>query len=139
MVLVGLKGLKMSDSPMVSLLIPIYNVERYLEECLDSAVNQTLKDIEIICINDGSTDSSPDIIRRYMANDGRVRMIDKANSGYGSSMNMGLDAATGKYIGILESDDYLELDALEVMVAAAEKMILRLLGRISSFFVATRG
>ena len=121
MVLVGLKGLKMSDSPMVSLLIPIYNVERYLEECLDSAVNQTLKDIEIICINDGSTDSSPDIIRRYIANDGRVKMIDKANSGYGSSMNMGLDAATGKYIGILESDDYLELDALEVMVAAAEK------------------
>lgn len=121
MALIGLKGLKMSDSPMVSLLVPIYNVERYLEECLDSAVNQTLKDIEIICINDGSTDSSPDIIRRYMANDGRVRMIDKANSGYGSSMNMGLDAATGKYIGILESDDYLELDALEVMVAAAEK------------------
>lgn len=111
----------MSDSPMVSFLVPIYNVERYLEECLDSAVSQTLKDLEIICINDGSTDSSPDIIRRYMAKDNRVKIIDKANSGYGSSMNMGLDAATGKYIAILESDDYLELDALETMVAAAEK------------------
>ncbi|MDO4443813.1 MAG: glycosyltransferase family 2 protein [Slackia sp.] len=107
--------------PLVSLLVPIYNVERYLRECLDSACSQTLRDIEIICINDGSTDSSPDIIREYMQRDERVRMIDKANSGYGASMNKGLAAAQGRYIGILESDDFFEEDALEVLVAAAEK------------------
>ena len=91
-----------SDTPKVSLLVPICNVERYLRECLDSAVAQTLKDIEIICINDGSTDSSPDIIREYMECDPRVKMIDKANSGYGDSMNRGLEMARGEYVGILE-------------------------------------
>lgn len=108
-------------APLVSLLVPIYNVERYLRECLDSAKNQTLKDIEIICINDGSTDSSPDIIREYMAADQRFRMIDKPNSGYGSSMNMGLKEATGKYVGILESDDFFEPNALEALFNAAER------------------
>lgn len=96
-----------SDTPKVSLLVPICNVERYLRECLDSAVAQTLKDIEIICINDGSTDSSPDIIREYMERDPRVKMIDKANSGYGDSMNRGLEMACGEYVGILESDDFM--------------------------------
>ena len=110
-----------TGSPVLSLLIPIYNVERYLHECLDSAVAQTLKDIEIICINDGSTDSSPDIIREYMERDARVKMIDKANSGYGDSMNRGLDMARGKYVGILESDDFMARDALEKLVAAAER------------------
>lgn len=109
------------SEPLVSLLVPVYNVERYLRECLDSACAQTLHDIEIICINDGSTDSSPDIIRSYMECDERVRMIDKENSGYGASMNKGLDAARGRYIGILESDDFFEPDALEVLVNAAEK------------------
>lgn len=106
--------------PLVSLLIPIYNVEKYLRECLDSAKNQSLSDIEIICINDGSTDSSPAIIREYMESDTRFKIIDKPNSGYGASMNQGLAAARGKYIGILESDDFFELDALEMLVEAAE-------------------
>lgn len=108
-----------SRRPFVSLLIPIYNVERYLPECLDSAVKQTLRDIEIICINDGSTDSSPEIISRYAAEDDRVKVIDKPNSGYGSSMNLGLEEATGDYIGILESDDFFELDALETLYREA--------------------
>ena len=110
-----------SGSPVLSLLIPIYNVERYLHECLDSALAQTLKDIEIICINDGSADNSPAIIREYMQRDTRVKMIDKANSGYGDSMNRGLDMARGKYVGILESDDFMAPDALEKLVAAAER------------------
>ncbi len=110
-----------SGSPVLSLLIPIYNVERYLRECLDSAVAQTLEDIEIICINDGSTDNSPAIIREYMERDARVKMIDKANSGYGDSMNRGLEMARGKYVGILESDDFMAPDALEKLVAAAER------------------
>lgn len=108
------------SEPVVSLLVPIYNVERYLRECLDSACSQTLEDIEIICLNDGSTDSSPDIIREYMARDSRVRMVDKPNSGYGASMNRGLAEARGRYIGILESDDFFEPDALELLVNAAE-------------------
>ena len=106
-----------SGSPVLSLLIPIYNVERYLRECLDSAVAQTLEDIEIICINDGSTDNSPAIIREYMEHDARVKMIDKANSGYGDSMNHGLEMARGKYVGILASDDFMAPDALETLVA----------------------
>ena len=89
------------SEPLVSLLVPIYNVEKYLRQCLDSARNQTLEDIEVICINDGSTDSSPNIIREYMAEDSRFRMIDKPNSGYGASMNKGLGTAQGKYIAIL--------------------------------------
>lgn len=78
--------------PVVSLLVPIYNVEKYLRECLDSAKNQTLSDIEVICINDGSTDSSPDIICEYMQADSRFKMIDK----HGTLMSQGLDAACGK-------------------------------------------
>ena len=107
--------------PVVSLLIPIYNVERYLPECLDSAIGQSLGDIEIICINDGSTDSSPDIIAQYAAKDPRIKVIDKPNSGYGCSMNMGLHAASGDYIGILESDDFFDPDALETLCDAALK------------------
>lgn len=110
----------MSNSK-VSLLIPIYNVEKYLAECLDSAVAQTLEDIEIICINDGSTDASLDIIKSYAERDKRVKIIDKKNSGYGASMNRGLDVATGEYIGILESDDFFEPDALESLYAAAKE------------------
>ena len=106
--------------PAVSLLIPIYNVERYLPECLDSAVGQTLMDIEVICINDGSTDSSPEIISRYAAKDDRIKVIDKPNSGYGCSMNLGLQEATGEYVGILESDDFFEPDALESLYRAAK-------------------
>ena len=109
-----------SDTPKVSLLVPICNVECYLRECLDSAVAQTLKDIEIICINDGSTDSSPDIIREYMERDSRVKMIDKANSGYGDSMNRGLEMARGEYVGILESDDFMFEDSLQKLVAKAD-------------------
>ena len=107
--------------PRVSLLVPIYNVENYLRECLDSAQNQTLRDIEIICINDGSKDSSRSIIQEYLDCDDRFRVIDKENSGYGISMNMGLDAARGEYVGILESDDFFEPNALELLVNTAEK------------------
>ncbi len=109
-----------SSRPKVSLLVPIYNVERYLRQCLDSAAAQTLSDIEVICINDGSTDGSPVIIREYLERDPRFRMIDKANSGYGDSMNRGLDAARGEFVGVLESDDFMAPDALEKLVGAAE-------------------
>jgi len=106
--------------PKLSVVIPIYNVERYLRECLDSVLAQTLKDIEIICVDDGSTDSSPDILREYAAADSRVKVISKPNSGYGHTMNTGFDAAAGEYIGIVESDDVIPEDMFEVLCREAD-------------------
>ncbi len=105
----------------VSIVIPIYNAEKYLEKCLVSVINQTLRDIEIICVNDGSTDSSLDIVKRYAKDDGRIKIIDKPNSGYGNSMNMGFDLATGEYLGLVESDDYAERDMFERLYVEAKK------------------
>lgn len=105
----------------VSIVVPIYNVEKYLRQCLDSVVNQTLKDIEIICVNDGSKDSSLAIIEEYAAKDERVKIIDKPNSGYGNSMNRGFDMATGEYIGIIESDDYADPDMFEKLYNCAKE------------------
>lgn len=104
---------KLTHAPKVSILVPIYNVEKYLRQCLDSLVSQTLEDIEIICINDGSTDSSPEIINEYAKRDPRIVVITKKNSGYGDSMNTGLDKARGEYIGIVESDDWAEPNMFE--------------------------
>ncbi len=109
--------------PAISVLVPIYNVERYLAECLDSLLAQTFGNFEAILINDGSTDGSRDIIQRYLDADPRFRVIDKPNSGYGASMNRGLDEARGTYVGILESDDVFEPNALQVLydaIVAAE-------------------
>ncbi len=105
----------------VSIVIPIYNVERYLRQCLESVVNQTLKDIEIICVNDGSTDSCQAIIAEYAARDSRVKVIEKANSGYGHSMNVGFGLASGEYIGIVESDDYAEPEMFETLYRIASR------------------
>lgn len=110
----------MKKKPKVSILVPIYNVEKYLEECLDSLVAQTLNEIEIICLNDGSTDKSLEIIKTYAKSDDRIIIVDKENSGYGDSMNKGLKKATGEYIGIVESDDFIELDAFEKMYNLAK-------------------
>ena len=111
----------MSSNPKVSIVVPIYNVEKYLRQCLDSIVNQTLKDIEIICVDDGSKDSSPEIIEEYVKKDSRVKVITKENSGYGNSMNRGFDMATGEYIGIVESDDYADPDMFEKLYDIAKK------------------
>lgn len=105
--------------PKVSVIIPVYNVEKYLRECLDSVVNQTLKDIEIICINDGSTDGSLKILEEYAKSDERIKIIDKPNSGYGASMNLGLEAAISEYIGIVESDDFVEFYMFEKLYKTA--------------------
>lgn len=105
--------------PKVSVVVLVYNVEKYLEQCLDSIVNQTLKDIEIICVDDGSTDKSGEILDKYVTEDDRVKVIHKKNSGYGNSMNIGFDAAQGEYIGIIESDDYAELNMFESLYECA--------------------
>lgn len=108
------------SEPMVSLLMPIYNVERYLPQSLTSAQSQTLRNIEIICIDDGSTDASSEIIAAAAKEDSRIHVLTKANSGYGDSMNHGLAMARGRYIGVLEPDDVMDANALELLVNAAE-------------------
>ena len=94
--------------PLVSIIIPVYNVEKYLEECLESACNQTLKDIEIICVDDGSTDRSREIIVSYAERDPRIYLIDSPHGGASSARNRGIEHARGTYIQFLDSDDYIE-------------------------------
>ena len=107
--------------PAVSILVPICNVQKYLRECVESLVNQTLDNIEIILINDGSKDDSLSIVREFERKDPRIIVIDKPNSGYGDSMNRGLALATGEYVGIVESDDFAALDMFEQLYEAAKK------------------
>lgn len=90
----------------VSIIVPVYNVEKYLSFCLDSLVNQTFKDIEIICVNDGSTDNSTEVLEHYAGFDKRIKIINKENGGLSSARNAGLDAASGKYIAFVDSDDF---------------------------------
>lgn len=94
-----------SGSPSISVIIPVYNVEKYLERCLDSVLNQSFHDIEVICVDDGSTDSSSEILDRYAVKDTRIRVIHQENRGIAAARNVGLDAATGRYISFLDSDD----------------------------------
>lgn len=108
--------------PKVSVLVPIFNNAQYLPECIASIVNQTLTRIEIILINDGSTDPSVlPLLKEYADSDRRIRLINKQNTGYGHSMNVGLEAARGKYIGIVESDDYVDLNMYETLYSIAEE------------------
>ena len=108
-------------APKVTVLVPTYNTEKYLALNLDALVGQTLRDIEIIAINDGSTDGSLDIMRQYAARDARIRIIDKPNSGYGASLNLGIDEARGEYIAVSEPDDYIERTMLAKMYKAGKK------------------
>ena len=105
----------------VSVIIPVYNVEKYLPECLDSVIKQTLKDMEIICVDDGSTDSSGKIIDEYAAKDNRIVVIHKQNGGYGQSCNKGLDIAKGEYVAILEPDDFVDEHMYEDLYNAAKQ------------------
>jgi len=97
----------------ISFIIPVYNVEKYLKQCLDSIINQTLRDIEIICVNDGSTDESLNILKDYKEKDSRIIIINQNNAGQGKARNEGLDVATGEYILFVDSDDWIELNAAE--------------------------
>ncbi len=104
----------------LSIIIPIYNAEEYLHECIDSAINQTLKDIEIILVDDGATDSSPTICDEYAAKDNRVKVIHKPNGGVCDARNVGTQAVTADYFTFLESDDWLPLDACEKLYSYVE-------------------
>ena len=107
--------------PKVSIVVPTYNVEDYLCECIDSLIHQTLKDLEIICVDDGSTDRSPEILRRYAEKDKRIKIISKKNSGYGNTMNVGIKAATGEYLGIVEPDDYVNTNMYKDLCELADE------------------
>lgn len=107
--------------PKISVVIPVYNVEKYLKECLDTVKGQTLKDIEIICIDDGSTDSSGRILEEYAEGDNRFHIIHKTNEGYGKAMNVGIKLATAPYIGVVESDDMIALDMFEKLYLLMEE------------------
>ena len=107
--------------PKVSIVVPIYNVERYLNECVDSILNQTLKDIEVILVDDGSPDNCGAIVDEYAKNDSRVIAVHQKNKGYSSAVNKGIDLANGEYVGIIESDDFIEADMYESLYNNAKK------------------
>ncbi len=103
----------MTDIPKVSVIIPVYNTQSWLKECLDSVLRQTMDDFEVICVNDGSTDHSGSILREYAAKDTRFSVVSQSNQGQSAARNTGLKAARGQYIYFLDSDDYIEPDLLE--------------------------
>lgn len=103
----------------ISIIVPIYNAEKYLNKCLDSLINQTKKELEFILINDGSTDTSEEIIKNYK--DNRIKYFKNKNQGIGKTRNFGISKAQGKYLMFLDSDDYLALDACEKLYDKAEK------------------
>lgn len=106
--------------PLVSVVVPVYNIERYLCQCLDSIARQTLQDIEIICVDDGSTDGSSAILNKYAGSDSRFQLLTQSNLGAGVARNVGMARASGKYLIFLDSDDWFEVDFLEKMVLRAE-------------------
>lgn len=107
--------------PLVSVLIPVYNVEEYLERCLDSVLNQSLTRIEVICVNDGSTDKSLEILKKYQENDSRVIIVNKENGGLPSARNAGIERAKGEYVGFVDSDDYVQPDMFEKLYNTAKR------------------
>ncbi|WP_400218203.1 glycosyltransferase family 2 protein [Methanobrevibacter smithii] len=101
--------------PQISVVVPVYNVEKYLRECLDSLANQTFEDFEVICVNDGSDDSSPDILEEYASEDERFKIVSQENKGLSGARNTGMNYIKGRYLLFLDSDDWLELNALELL------------------------
>ena len=99
--------------PLVSVIIPIYNAALYLQQCLDTIISQTLTDIEIICINDGSTDNTPQILEKYKKKDSRIKVLHQSNKGAGVARNLGLEHATGDYLSFLDADDFFDPSLLE--------------------------
>ena len=108
-------------SPLISVIVPIYNMESLLPRCLDSLAAQTLRDLEIICVDDGSTDGSGGIVRKYASGDSRFRLITQENSGRAEARNAGIRAAAAPYLGFADPDDYVEPDMYERLYRLAEE------------------
>ena len=122
--------------PKISVIIPIYNTQNYLEKCLDSVINQTFKDIEIICVNDCSKDNSLEILKEYSKKDKRVKIIDfKENKGPASARNEALNIAKGEYIGFIDSDDWIDLDFFEKLYFSSQNSFIDIIkGTINFYF-----
>lgn len=105
----------------VSVIIPVYNVQKYLAECLDSVINQTLKDIEIICVDDGSKDNSLKILEEYAAKDGRITILKQQNKGAGAARNLGMSIAKGEYLSFIDSDDFIDVKMYEILYNKIEE------------------
>lgn len=125
--------MKKQSENLISIVVPIYNVEKYLKRCIDSLVNQTYKNLEIILVNDGSTDNSEDIIKTY--NDSRIKYFKNENQGIGKTRNFGIEKATGKYIMFIDSDDYIETNMCDLMLKKAIKNKLDMV--ICNFYCET--
>ena len=110
--------------PAVSVIIPVYNTEKYLRRCLDSVCSQTLKDIEVLAVDDGSTDGSAAILAERAAGDLRIRVIAQKNAGAGAARNVGIEAATGEYVGFVDSDDFVDCDFYEKLVSSCRDVVL---------------
>ncbi|HIU73272.1 MAG TPA: glycosyltransferase family 2 protein [Candidatus Aphodousia faecipullorum] len=111
----------MQQHPKISILIPCCNVEQYVGQCVESVLRQTLSDIEVICINDGSKDNTLSILYDFEKKDHRIRIINKSNSGYGDSMNRALALAKGEYVGIVESDDFVDEGMFQALYEVANR------------------
>ena len=113
----------MPDSPLISVIVPVYNTEKYLRKCLDSICSQTYRNLEILCMNDGSTDGSAAILEEYAAGDARIKVFTQPNEGLSAARNTGLNHATGEWVTGVDSDDYLEPDAYGYTLTAATEDI----------------
>lgn len=111
----------MSSKPKISIIIPAYNVEKYIEQCIRSVLEQTYKNIEIILVNDGSVDGTVDVVKKLMSEDSRIILIDKENTGVSDSRNIALQKISGDFVMFLDSDDWLELNTCEVLIDEASK------------------
>ncbi len=105
----------MTNEPIISVIIPVYNTEEYLPRCLDSILNNTYKNLQVICVNDGSVDNSLRILNEYASKDSRVLVIDKENEGVSVARNVGLEYAQGEYISFIDSDDWIHNNYFELL------------------------
>ena len=105
----------------LSVIVPVYNAERFLERCITSLTNQTYKNLEILLVNDGSKDDSLSICRRFAQQDDRIKVLDKPNGGASSARNLGLKHATGDYIGFCDADDFQDADTFETLIHIMEE------------------
>ena len=106
------------EKPLISVIVPVYKVEKYLDRCVESIVNQTYENLEIILVDDGSPDNCPQMCDAWAEKDSRIKVIHKENGGVSSARNIGLDSATGEYIGFVDSDDYIEPEMYEMLMNA---------------------
>lgn len=109
------------EQPLISVIVPVYNVEKYLKKCVNSITSQTYKNLEILLVDDGSTDSSGQICNEFEKNDARIKVIHKKNGGLSDARNAGLDRAKGQYYAFIDSDDYIQDNTIEIMLNAVKK------------------